>query len=209
MTPDLKALQILDKLFKEHDITYWLEGGTLIGAIRESDLLPFDHDIDVSVWFKDVVRIHLLQKEFNQYGYELHSLVRQEIRKINEFHHLVCIIPIRNYRGNLMTTELVHPLRKVITALMIAAAHVKILPPLIFMLSLLFSYRHFYFGKYKYLGNFAYARIGDNYYPVPEHVEKYLETRFSRWRTPCKGLAWRKREIENDRKYGRKKWSLM
>lgn len=40
------VLRILKKL----DVKWWLDQGTLLGVIRDGDLLPWDHDIDISVW---------------------------------------------------------------------------------------------------------------------------------------------------------------
>lgn len=36
-------------LFDKHNILYHLEGGTLLGIVRDQMLLPWDHDIDISV----------------------------------------------------------------------------------------------------------------------------------------------------------------
>jgi phosphorylcholine metabolism protein LicD len=40
-----KVTDILDK----REIKYWLEGGTLLGIIREDRLLPWDNDMDISL----------------------------------------------------------------------------------------------------------------------------------------------------------------
>lgn len=36
-------------LFDQHNIIYHLEGGTLLGIVRDQMLLPWDHDIDISI----------------------------------------------------------------------------------------------------------------------------------------------------------------
>ena len=41
----LRAVRVLD----EAGIRYHLEGGTLLGLVRDGDLLPWDHDVDISV----------------------------------------------------------------------------------------------------------------------------------------------------------------
>ncbi|GAJ23575.1 unnamed protein product, partial [marine sediment metagenome] len=63
-----------------------------------------------------------------------------------------------------------------------------------FSLSMILSFKRVIFGEYKYLGNFAYAKLYDDYYPIPEHVEGYLTCRFPNWKIPCKGINWKKRE---------------
>lgn len=41
----LKTARLLD----ERNIPYHLEGGTLLGIVRDNDLLPWDHDVDISI----------------------------------------------------------------------------------------------------------------------------------------------------------------
>ncbi|MDP3130056.1 MAG: LicD family protein [Bacillota bacterium] len=43
----LRLLKILDKVSGELGLTYWLCGGTLIGAIRHEGFIPWDDDVDV------------------------------------------------------------------------------------------------------------------------------------------------------------------
>lgn len=37
------------ELLERHRIDYHLEGGTLLGIVRDKDLLPWDHDVDISI----------------------------------------------------------------------------------------------------------------------------------------------------------------
>ena len=47
----------------------WAIQGTLLGLVRDNDLLPWDTDIDISVWGDDFKRLLLLEKEFILDGY--------------------------------------------------------------------------------------------------------------------------------------------
>ena len=37
----------------KHGIKYFLEGGTLLGIVRDGDLLPWDHEVDISIDYSD------------------------------------------------------------------------------------------------------------------------------------------------------------
>jgi phosphorylcholine metabolism protein LicD len=63
--PELARVQMaLREYFKEfdyicntHDIQYWAEGGTLLGAVREKGIIPHDDDIDISLYESDFEKL--------------------------------------------------------------------------------------------------------------------------------------------------------
>jgi len=45
----MELLRRFDKLCKENNIEYWLSGGSLLGAYRHNDIIPWDDDIDINM----------------------------------------------------------------------------------------------------------------------------------------------------------------
>jgi lipopolysaccharide cholinephosphotransferase len=50
------ALAAIDGACRELDIDYWLDGGSLLGAVRYGDLIPWDDDIDLCMLRADLER---------------------------------------------------------------------------------------------------------------------------------------------------------
>ena len=47
------------------NIKYWICHATLLGVIRDKDLIPWDHDIDIAVWADDVSE-EKIAKQFSE-----------------------------------------------------------------------------------------------------------------------------------------------
>ena len=52
----LHILEDIDRICKTHNILYWIEGGTLLGAMRHGGFIPWDDDLDVSMMRKDYAK---------------------------------------------------------------------------------------------------------------------------------------------------------
>ena len=58
-------------LFKNTKIKYWIDGGTILGAVRHGGIIPWDDDVDVSILKRDVPKIEKLRRKISKYGYGL------------------------------------------------------------------------------------------------------------------------------------------
>jgi len=59
----LESLVWIDRFCKEHGITYFLIGGTLLGAVRHGGFIPWDDDVDIGMPRRDYKRFMELVKK--------------------------------------------------------------------------------------------------------------------------------------------------
>lgn len=83
----LGILEKVDKVCKEQNITYWIEGGTLLGAMRHGGFIPWDDDLDISMMRDDYNR-------FQEVAADLlpADLFMQNRKTDTDFFHLECKI---------------------------------------------------------------------------------------------------------------------
>lgn len=64
---ELDILKMFDAFCKEHNITYFLAFGTLLGAIRYKKFIPWDDDVDVLVPREDYNKLLTLFEDSDRY----------------------------------------------------------------------------------------------------------------------------------------------
>ena len=67
----LDTLYCLDDICRKNDIEYFLEGGSLLGAVRYGDIIPWDDDIDVEMTRENFEKLMALPASEFPEGFEV------------------------------------------------------------------------------------------------------------------------------------------
>ena len=68
-----RLIHFIDNILTENKIRYWITGGTLLGAVRHSGLIPWDDDGDICILKEDEPKLRKLVKKLDKMGYGLES----------------------------------------------------------------------------------------------------------------------------------------
>lgn len=63
-------LKWITGILEHNDIPYWVDSGTLLGLVREGDVMSHDKDIDLACWGEHKDRILTFGKRFRTDGYK-------------------------------------------------------------------------------------------------------------------------------------------
>ncbi|XP_061172782.1 ribitol 5-phosphate transferase FKRP-like [Saccostrea echinata] len=96
----LKALretaQHVFKIFDSTNVRYWLEGGSLLGAARSGDIIPWDTSVDIGIYKEDIQKCKELVKTGN-YEYVDEKGFLWEIAEEGDFYRVHYSRVNRNY----------------------------------------------------------------------------------------------------------------
>ena len=76
-------LGYISGILSKYNIKYWLSYGTLLGAIRQHDIIPYDYDFDLGANIDDVDKILDLNHIVGYDGYEFKKLYMGDIWRVS------------------------------------------------------------------------------------------------------------------------------
>ena len=164
-------LSEVTSIFESCNITYWLEGGTLLGLRREGRLLPWDNDLDISIHDSEFIKLSLLQSTLKKKGYRVRTRVFEKDSDVFKKGDLR-MIKIRTKRffgilkGNVCLDVFIKYTKNEKTYWEIANK-VKNVPS-------------------KYYDTFKTFDFKGKTYAIPELTDEYLTYRYDDWQTPVK-----------------------
>jgi len=158
-------------VLKNQSRNYWLEGGTLLGIVREDRLLPWDNDVDLSVMYDDVLNFDSMISALKKGGYRVRTrnvdvdceylqkgMPRVIKLRLNYFFGLfkskVCLDIFVKYRSGNKVYWVVNGLVKSVPA--------------------------------RFHKQFSTITFKNQLLSVPDDVHNYLEYRYGDWRQPVK-----------------------
>jgi phosphorylcholine metabolism protein LicD len=109
---------LLKKVFYLHDITFWLEKGTAVGAARHGEFVPWDSDVDVSIFSRDMMYVSKTKYDFEESDFELYYMNgHYGVRNRETKEHIICILPHKKIKNKNYWIEYIPPLTYFINAL--------------------------------------------------------------------------------------------
>jgi len=169
----VKLLEDICKILDSNNIKYNLEGGTLLGIVRENRLLPWDTDMDITVTEKEIPALLKIRWDIWKKGY------RSKLRYYgNDFP------PFKKGQIRMM---------KISTRKWFFFKGITLLD--IFIKS---EQKEKYFWtvgtkkqvlksvEKKFYDNLTKYEFNKYYYSVPEQVDEYLTCRYGDWKIPKK-----------------------
>jgi len=97
----LKMFKAVISTLNKYNIEFYIDFGTLIGAMRDKKLIPWDHDIDISLLNKeDYVKIpNVLEEIKKKYGYRIYlNTFEDAIKQYNVSEQKVDFAKLNDYK---------------------------------------------------------------------------------------------------------------
>lgn len=168
-----KMLRDVTTIFDRLHLPYWLEGGTQIGIVREQRLLPWDNDMDISMYDSFKTRLWFLIPLLLFRGYRL--TLQNHQADLGPFKKgQLKIIKVRNFsrrfkRGK-VTLDIFIKRRVDDQCFWVVGIDKRVLKS----------------TPAKYTDSLTTIEFKGKEYHIPEDYDGYLSFRYGSWKTPQK-----------------------
>lgn len=84
----IEALRQVKEIFDKYEIEFWLDSGILLGLVRNNQLIPWDNDIDLGMWRKDITKLKIKSPAYNELcdrGFDIYFLPDKIVLEKNNF----------------------------------------------------------------------------------------------------------------------------
>jgi hypothetical protein len=199
----------ITKVLEDAGIRYWVDSGTLIGLMREGDVLHYDKDIDLGIWAEDEPQTLALASRFEEAGYTIEQ---------GKYKDLGYNIKLRPRKGGMLASIGVyrrHEERAWRMALFTTDnPHASGSARFYLRGAWRFPLRYATLGARKLVGrdrllgrwpwshviragvwvvparHFEHINTHDSGLPIPAEAESYLTYRYGDWSSPVKDWVW-------------------
>lgn len=171
----IQFLNDICEQLRKMNAVYWLEGGTLLGAIRDKKLIPWDHDLDLGLLYESENKTKNLIK-FLKKKYRIRVL---KFPQYEDIWQLGEVRLIKVYKRKYLKS-------KFDPCLDIFFYYKSELKNIGAVYKYVVWNRNAYHPS-EFLEKFQNTKLGDYYFPVPFLYEKFLEAKYgSDWKIPKK-----------------------
>lgn len=64
-----KMIYTVKRILEIHNIMYWIDGGTLLGAVRHKGMIPWDEDADFEIFYFEDEKLQEIHEPLDRFGY--------------------------------------------------------------------------------------------------------------------------------------------
>lgn len=84
---DNMAQMLIDmvNVFNNNDLHYWFDFGGLLGIFRSGELIPYDKDLDIGIYWENIDKYNALIPQLEAKGYRVQRIIREKLDQPDDF----------------------------------------------------------------------------------------------------------------------------